>query len=561
MEVPLQDRIHFFQTSHLFQGLAEDELTKIAESLEVVDKAAGEEIFKAGDPADTFCMVYSGRVRIFRTEKSKERQLSIMVRGDYFGEGVLRKEKARRNATATAVGAVTLLTLSRENMHALTRSNPRFHKNIMVSVKSRRLAHRMRFKWVRDDETVHFVVRKHVIILLGVLVIPILIGFLGVALLIIGISTGPAFVNWVSAIVFLLAFLWGLWNWIDWSNDYYIVTNQRVVWLEKVVATYDSSLDAPLSGIRNENVETSLLGRVLDFGDLIVYTFIGRIVFQHIPHPFEARVFVQELRARVSEVARAEELQSMKTAIRSRLFPDEKAVAPPVKFSPLTAAPRQRQTTIARKAGGIFSLRFEDKDTITYRKHIFVLIKQAGIPALLSILMIALLGVLVVQWLSGGQAGSIPGLLLVWLIGFLVFFIWAVYQYVDWSNDIFQVTPTQIFDIDKTPLGEEQRRSAPLENILTIDSRRKGILQLLFNYGTVQINITGQESMAFEDVLNPTSVQQDIDRRRLASIAKKETDKAAAERDRLADFFATYYNSFEEFQKEEEERKRRSGVQ
>jgi hypothetical protein len=67
--------------------------------------------------------------------------------------------------------------------------------------------------------------------------------------------------------------------------------------------------------------------------------------------------------------------------------------------------------------------------------------------------------------------------------------------------------------------------------------------------------------MSFEDVLNPTSVQQDIDRRRLASIAKKEADKAAAERDRLADFFATYYNSFEEFQKEEEERKRRSGVQ
>ncbi len=562
MEVPIQDRIRFLQASHLFQGLADRDLQKIADGLTVIAMAADGVIFEEGKPADILYLIYSGKVQISRRQKEGEKTLAILTKGDYFGEGVLRKKNAVRTATAKAVSNVVLLSISKQELDAWRNANARFRKNTDVSVSCRRLAHRKQFKWVRDDEVVHFVVRKHPIILVGALVLPAIVGILGIILLSIGVSGSQTVFSGVSVPVFLLSFLWGLWNWIDWSNDYYIVTSQRVVWLEKVVATYDSSTESPLSAIRNENVETSMLGRILDFGDVIVYTFIGRIIFRHIPHPYEARVFVQEYRARIGEVARAEELESMKAAIRSRLFPEEKAAVPPVKFSPLTAGPLQRRTAAAKKVGGLFSLRFEDKDTITYRKHTFVLLKQAGIPILLSILMIALLGVLIGSWLDPTE-GILPvgSMFALWLIGFLIFFTWAVYQYVDWTNDIFQVTPTQIFDIDKTPLGEEDRRSSPLENILSTESKRKGILQLLFNYGTVIINITGQESMAFEDVLNPSAVQQDIDRRRLASVAKKEADKAAAERDRLADFFATYYTSFEEFQKEEEERKRRSGVQ
>ena len=54
-------------------------------------------------------------------------------------------------------------------------------------------------------------------------------------------------------------------------------------------------------------------------------------------------------------------------------------------------------------------------------------------------------------------------------------------EYVDWSNDIFQVTPDQIMDIDKTPLGQVTSDIAALENILSIEHKRIGILQLFFN--------------------------------------------------------------------------------
>jgi hypothetical protein len=351
--------------------------------------------------------------------------------------------------------------------------------------------------------------------------------------------------------------LWAIWIYLDWGNDYYIVTNQRVVWQEKIIGLYDSSVESPLKMIRNENVETSLLGRMLDFGDLIVYTFIGQIVFHNIPHPYEARVYVDEQRARIQEVVRAEEVKEMKEAIRSRIFPDEHAQTSPVPFSPFPLEEEDKESSKRDKRRGIFSLRFEEKDTITYRKHIFVLFRQAGFPALICICLLALLGIGIADLLASSSVGvtnlsaGLP-MFLVWFGAFLLFLGWTVYQYVDWSNDIFQVSEDQIYDIDKKPLGSEQRKSAPLENILSIESQRKGLLQLIFNYGMVYITIGKDESLVFENVLDPGSVKQDIDRRRLASIARRDEARKSSDRDRLADFFADFYRSQDEYQKDEE---------
>jgi hypothetical protein len=50
--------------------------------------------------------------------------------------------------------------------------------------------------------------------------------------------------------------------------------------------------------------------------------------------------------------------------------------------------------------------------------------------------------------------------------------------------------------------------------------------------------------------MNPTAVQQDIDRRRVARRDKQEQDRIAAERDRLAEFFAMYHKNSEDFRRE-----------
>ena len=64
-------------------------------------------------------------------------------------------------------------------------------------------------------------------------------------------------------------------------------------------------------------------------------------------------------------------------------------------------------------------------------------------------------------------------------------------------------------------------------------------LEVLLNYGKVHITVGGSK-MTFHDVFDPLSVQQDIDRRRMARNAEKEETKVKAERERLADWFLAY---------------------
>jgi hypothetical protein len=138
----------------------------------------------------------------------------------------------------------------------------------------------------------------------------------------------------------------------------------------------------------------------------------------------------------------------------------------------------------------------------------------------------------------------------VFFLAFFPFMAWFSYKVIDWSNDKFEVTNDQIIDIDRKPFGTEVRNAAPLEGILGTFYERKGPLGHIFNFGTVYISVGGSK-LAFEDVMDPASVQSDIDRRRMARSTKKKEGEVAAERDRIAEWLATYHRSAQEFRDEE----------
>jgi len=89
---------------------------------------------------------------------------------------------------------------------------------------------------------------------------------------------------------------------------------------------------------------------------------------------------------------------------------------------------------------------------------------------------------------------------------------------------------------------------------LSTNYERKGFLGYIFNFGTVHITVGGSK-LAFEDVIDPASVQSDIDRRRMARTTKKTEGSVAAERERMAEWLATYHHSAEDFRKEEEKKR------
>jgi hypothetical protein len=140
----------------------------------------------------------------------------------------------------------------------------------------------------------------------------------------------------------------------------------------------------------------------------------------------------------------------------------------------------------------------------------------------------------------------------------LVFIGWFVYRVLDWSNDQFIVNAEQIIDVDRKPLGTETRNAAQLENILGTEYQRIGLLGNIFNFGTVYITVGGTK-LAFENVLDPAAVQSDINRRFAARKDKNEQQRVAKERERMAEWLATYHNNAEQLRREEENKNKKPG--
>src|SRR3990172_13224389 len=136
--------------------------------------------------------------------------------------------------------------------------------------------------------------RRHTIRLIQALIGPVLSLLVPTLLLLWGVVTGATTPIVLAIIASIGIAAWGVWNAIDWSNDFYLVTNQRVVWLEKVIGLYDSRQEAPLSTILSVGVETDMFGRMLDYGNVIVRTFVGRIPFHYVTHPQQAAHMIEE---------------------------------------------------------------------------------------------------------------------------------------------------------------------------------------------------------------------------------------------------------------------------
>ena len=180
----------------------------------------------------------------------------------------------------------------------------------------------------------------------------------------------------------------------------------------------------------------------------------------------------------------------------------------------------------------------EEDGTITYRTHWVILIRSLILSSLILISVPTLLAVGITQEIPMFSPGTI--VMISGIIWFIAFLTW-IYRYIDWHNDCYIITPDQIMDVYRKPLGTEERRTASLSSILGIEYARKGLAGLLFNYGTVFIKV-GDSNFTFDNVYNPSVVQQELFQKLNEHIIREKKAAAEEERERMADFIETYHN-------------------
>ena len=516
-----------------------DVRAKLGASLPVETFKSGEAIFKAGAAPDALYILLDGQVDLTEIdEQGTQKSIGHRYPGDLIGALEMVYRQPRLYA-AIAHEDLQVLRWDRATLTEFMKTHKDALADLQFLAHGQRLAHKLKFDWLRDGESVYILTRKNQFILYQKLGLPFLLLASAGFFLLWTLLSGTGWSTWLSIALGFAGTLSGIWQWIDWTNDYYMITDWRTVWLEKIVALYDSRREAPLHSILSVAVNTDMTGRMMAFGDVLIRTYTGKLLFRNVGRPHTVAAMIEEnwrrLRLRQDQADRNALIDALQDRLDSPDNLAQESQAPlPSDGGAGTA------TTIDRRRHWGFRLRFEDGNVITYRKHWAVLLREIGLPSFFVLFSIGLLGARL-----GGMISlfTLPTFALIALTLLTLASAWWLYRYVDWANDLYQITPDQIIDVYKRPLAREEIKVAPIENILGTEVDRKGLIGILLNYGDVVANV-GTTQFLFEGVLDPVSVQQDIVHAQETFLQRKAERDRARRQSEMVELFDIYHDKY-----------------
>jgi hypothetical protein len=529
MLTSLPERVAQLKEMALFRGLSEAQVEEVAARLQDHILPANKLLYGPGDRAENFYIVVSGRLLHQEVAEGQRTGEYLLEPGDPFGAEAILAE-TERQAAVSALKDTHLLYLPKRDFLSVVTTYPEVAESLNHLLAGRQLLAEVEFNFLEPSEVVHFVARKHIGYLWFRFTRSMLLAIVGMLAFLMAINLGSGGLHFYAVmaggLLLFAAVALGIWEALDWRNDYYLITNLRVVWLEQVLLRSSSRIEAPLANIQAVNVHTTLIGRLLGFGDIVVRTITGTVLMPSVGAPMLTKHLIEDYAARTKKDGRQARHDSIRSAVRESLGLEQSAPAP--------SSPRPTLTMVdTSERFSLFKTRTVRGDTIIYHKHWFSLLSSLALPAVFAVAV--LVGV---PFVFGGFPSSGFG----WLLSFAAFvapLTFIAYRVLDWQNDVYLVTPDTLIDSDKKPLGSEVTRSAPLANVLSLENHKSSLIGILLNFGVVRIKV-GDTSLDFENVANPAQVQQDIFARMEALKAKLERTQADDERKRMTEWLRVY---------------------
>ncbi len=530
----------------LFEKLSAQGLQRIAAVTGRTRYRQGSVICHQDELGTTFYIIESGRVVVqARDETGQKRVITHLQDGDFFGERSLLTGEPRDN-TVQASEDTSLFYLNKRDFDRLLREYPSIREALNVEAEVRGLMLTQRLPWQREDELLVALSRKHIYAFLRnlwLLILPLL-AFAGVLRL--ALMTHQIVLYIVCALIAVIAFGIVAWLFLDWRNDYYVVTNKRVVHVEKIILLRETRDEAPLQSIQDVSILIpSVTARLLGFSDLIIQTAgaRGQVVFRTLGNAAWVRDRIFEQLGRIRAEERSEKRETIRRQLEFEFGRVEQGVSSMAEPEEVPPATETEETPLIDLLRGFVSslmprMRLEENGVVTWRKHWFRLVDKAVGPLLLLFILLQLgLAVLLNLFPDPGNRFWV-----VFLMGLLIgsFLLW--YRYEDWRNDIYQLTDDRIVDIERLPLGlREERREASLAMIQDIRYEIPGVVANLLGYGNVVIQTAAREaSFSFDWVHQPRRVQEEIFARMDAFRERQRQQQRERRAAELLDWFATY---------------------
>jgi|GEM_PF-3071 len=132
--------IEYLRRVPIFATLKGDQLSSLASRLTTERFEEGADAIKAGESGDKLYLILSGEATVIgRDAAGRDRELTVLRPGDYFGEIALLYDTPR-TATVRARAALTLYSLDREGFLALLESVPGLRQTVEQAVAERHIA-------------------------------------------------------------------------------------------------------------------------------------------------------------------------------------------------------------------------------------------------------------------------------------------------------------------------------------------------------------------------------------------------------------------------------------
>ncbi|MDI7276973.1 MAG: cyclic nucleotide-binding domain-containing protein [Anaerolineae bacterium] len=538
----------------LFSRLSEDNLERVAAIARQTAYPRRSTLATAGQPGHAFCLILSGEAVVHALlPGGRMRPVNYLRPGSYFGVTSLLLGEPH-DATVVATTDVVALVVDRADLNRLRQEDPSLDQQLSPPQPVAAKLRHIHLPWLADDEVVVYLGRRHWFVLaramllptLGLALVSLLLRSLARALL---LSLGGVAALFALPVAIYLGLM--IWHLLDWRNDYFAVTTQRIVSRVLVILQRESREEAPLNMVQNVLVERDRAGQLLGFGRITVQTAaqrdIGNIIFDYLPNPDLPKevIFQQLYRAQARSQVAAQERVRGELRRRLGLVSPEEIQAEVRERTELAGLQppgrREGRRAGARRFRVLPPVRIERGNTITWRKHYLFLLQRTSGALLTGVLWL----IVIIAYLAGSLAipfAGGPGALLGLVVVGLAIAFWFWWQLEDWKNDVYIVTEDRIVDVEKVPLwGREERREADLERVQNVNLVIPGPVAAALRYGNVDIDTAGPEGkFTFTNVVEPHQVQREIMFRVAQARERRQQLESQRRQREIADWFAVY---------------------
>jgi len=313
----------------------------------------------------------------------------------------------------------------------------------------------------------------------------------------------------------------------EWRNDAVIVTDQRIIRVQRTILTlFRQVTQVKVDSVHEVQVELPAydpIARLLRYGTVVVKTAgaQGNLNLPHMPQPQAFQKLLIENRQQI-EQSRADSHQQLVQAEMQRWAAGEESPSPSAGG---TVAPRPVQ------GGGYLSNRIVmNNGDIVYRKHPSVWARHTALPLLLII--VALVALLLSFTVAEVDLRALlfPAAMVALLLGSLSYY----WQDWDWRNDITVISDDTITIEHKRPFFLQNLREQILvERIDNVESERRGLLAALLKMGDLRLSLIGaDEPTVFSSMAKPQELQAEIARRQ-ASLRQRRVSAEAQQQQAL----------------------------